>query len=56
MSDKTTAQVAQELGSTRKLIIATLRRYPELKSAKRLDPSQDFWGMMKKLNVFATGL
>jgi hypothetical protein len=42
MSEKTTAQVAKELGSTRKKIIAYLRLHPELKPAKRLYPSNVF--------------
>jgi hypothetical protein len=42
MAIKTSTQVADELGITRESLIVYLGRHPELKPAKRIEPSGDF--------------
>jgi len=41
MSEKTTAQVADQVGTSRKNLNLYLVRHPELRPAKRLQPSGD---------------
>lgn len=41
MNEKTTAQVADQIGTSRKNLNLYLVRHPELRPAKRLQPSGD---------------
>lgn len=42
MSEKTTSQVADLLGTGRPSLITFLSRHPELRPEKRIEPSGDF--------------
>ena len=52
MADKTTSQVANELGIGRKTILAYISRHPELVPAKRLSPSKDYLWTDEEIEAF----
>ncbi len=52
MGDKTTSQVAHELGLQRKTIIAYISRHPELVPARRLYPSKDFLWTDEEIDAY----
>jgi len=52
MADKTTTQVANQLGIPRKTILAYIARHPELVPAKRLSPSNDYLWTDDEMEAF----
>ena len=52
MAEKTTSQVASEIGIPRKTILSFIARHPELVPAKRLSPSNDYLWTDEEIEAF----